>query len=127
MRILVVDDNVDFLESMALLLGSAGYEIETTNDGKKALAMHDRQPADLLITDIFMPDTDGLETISQFRSRWPRLKIIAMSGGGEVVRVDYLRMANRFGADATMRKPVEPRELLRAVAALEERPRESVR
>ena len=127
MRILVVDDNVDFLESFALLLGSAGYETATTNDAKKALAMHDRQPADLLITDIFMPDTDGLETISQFRSRWPQLKIIAMSGGGEVVRVDYLRMANRFGADATMRKPVEPRELLRAVAALEEGPRESVR
>jgi len=119
MRILVVDDNVDFLESMALLLGSAGYETETTNDGKKALALNDHQPADLLITDIFMPDTDGLETITQFRRRWPKLKIIALSGGGEVVRVDYLRMANRFGADATMRKPVEPRELLRTVAALQ--------
>ncbi len=118
MRILVVDDNADVLESMALMLQSAGHETETTNDGRKALAMHDRQPADLLITDLFMPGTDGFETNAQFRARWPHMKIVAMSGGGQVVRGNYLGLATKFGADATVRKPFDPVELLKTLEEL---------
>ncbi len=118
MRILVVDDNADVLESMALMLQSAGHETETTSDGKKALAMHDRQPVDLLITDLFMPGTDGFETIAQFRARWPTMKIVAMSGGGQVVRGNYLGLATKFGADATVRKPFDPVELLKTLEEL---------
>ncbi len=118
MRILVVDDNVDVLESMALMLKLAGHQIETTSDGRKALAMHDSQPADVLITDLFMPGTDGFETIAQFRARWPKMKIIAMSGGGQVVRGNYLSLTTKLGADVTMRKPFEPAELLKTLEAL---------
>lgn len=118
MRILVVDDNADVLESMALMLQSAGHQTATTNDGKKALEMHNREPVDLLITDLFMPGTDGFETIAQFRARWPHMKIVAMSGGGQVVRGNYLGLATKVGADATVRKPFDPAELLETLEAL---------
>lgn len=117
MRILVVDDNADVLESMVLLLQSAGYETQTTNDGRKALA-HAEQPADLLITDLFMPEADGFELIAKFRQRWPKMKILVMSGGGTIVRGNYLALAIRFGADATMSKPFEPAELFKKLKAL---------
>jgi CheY-like chemotaxis protein len=117
MRILVVDDNADVLESMVLLLQSAGYETQTTNDGRKALALNE-QPADLLITDLFMPEADGFELIAKFRQRWPKMKILVMSGGGTIVRGNYLALAIRFGADATMSKPFEPSELFKKLAHL---------
>lgn len=117
MRILVVDDNADVLESMVLVLQSAGYETQTTNDGRKALAQEE-QPADLLITDLFMPEADGFELIAKFRQRWPKMKILVMSGGGTIVRGNYLALAFRFGADATMSKPFEPSELFKKLESL---------
>ena len=76
------------------------------------------QPADLLITDLFMPDADGFELIAKFRQRWPKMKILVMSGGGTVVRGNYLALAVRFGADATMAKPFEPAELFKKLKTL---------
>ena len=118
MRILLLDDNVDILESMRLLLATGGYDAVTSDDARAALELQRRQPADLLITDIFMPGTDGLETIVAFRSGWPRLKIIAISGGGVRARRDYLGVASEIGADIVMRKPVDPEELLTTVQRL---------
>ena len=115
MRILVVDDNPDILESLALVLQSAGHEARTAIDSRVALRMHAERPADLLITDIFMPGADGFETIAAFRERSPGLKIIAMSGGGRVARRDYLGIAKEVGADAMMRKPFDPADLLRTL------------
>jgi CheY-like chemotaxis protein len=119
MRILVLDDNVDILESLRLLLVSSGHDAETSTDAQEALEIHSRRPADLLITDIFMPGTDGLEAIMAFRARWPQLKIVAISGGGVLAkRGDYLGVAGAIGADAMMRKPFEPQDLLDTVARL---------
>ena len=118
MRILLLDDNADVLESLAMVLETAGYETVTASDGGKALNLQAQRPADLLITDIFMPDLDGLETIREFRTRWPRLKIIAISGGGAVAKHDYLGVASEAGADLIMRKPVQPDELLRTLQDL---------
>ena len=119
MRILLLDDNEDVLESLALVLETAGYETVKASDGDKAVALQEAHPADLLITDIFMPDIDGLETIKAFRARWPRLKIIAISGGGAVAKHDYLTIAGEAGADFIMRKPVRPDELLRTLEGLQ--------
>jgi DNA-binding response OmpR family regulator len=119
MRILVLDDNVDILESLRLLLVSGGHDAETSTDAREAIEIQSRRPADLLITDIFMPDTDGLEAIMAFRARWPKLKIVAISGGGTLAkRGDYLGVAAEIGADAMMRKPFEPQDLLDTVDRL---------
>jgi len=118
MRILVLDDNADVLESMRLLLASGGHDAVTSVDAREALELQRRQPADLLITDIFMPGTDGLETIVAFRSRWPGLKIVAISGGGVRAKRVYLVVAGEIGADVLMRKPVDPEDLLATVRRL---------
>ena len=118
MRILVLDDNADVLESMRLLLAASGHDAVTAADAHEALELQSRQPADLLITDIFMPGVDGLETILAFRSRWPGLKIVAISGGGVRAKRDYLGVAGEIGADVLMRKPVDPEDLLATVRKL---------
>lgn len=112
MKVLILDDNVELLESLALVLKSAGHEVETAPSAERALARQGERPADALIVDIFMPDTDGLEAIAAFRSAWPRLKIIAMSGGGRLAKGDYLETARVAGADAMLHKPFAPDRLL---------------
>ena len=78
--------------------------------------MQRSRPADVLITDIFMPDQDGLETIQQFRREFPQVKIIAMSGGGDTLRnVSYLFSAREVGAVEVIRKPFEGEALLDVV------------
>jgi CheY-like chemotaxis protein len=118
MRILVVDDNDDVLISMNALLEGAGYEAETASDARRAIEIHRARPADVVITDIFMPEQDGLETIVRFRAEWPGVKIVAMSGGGDVAKQDYLEVAGHAGADAMLRKPFDPQELLNMVQRL---------
>jgi CheY-like chemotaxis protein len=117
-RVLLIDDNADLVESLARVLKSAGHEIETASNSPRALGLHRERPADVLITDIFMPGIDGIETIAAFRSQWPRLKIIAMSGGGKLAKGDYLGVARAIGADAVLRKPFDPQQLLNTLEAL---------
>lgn len=118
-RLLVVDDNEDMRQSMKRLLEHLGYEVEIASNGAKAMEMQRASPSDVLITDIFMPDTDGLETIHQFRTSFPTVKIIAMSGGGASLReADYLSTASVAGADAVLRKPFSQENLLQALEQL---------
>lgn len=105
MKILVVDDNADLRDSLRLLLARLGYDAEAARDGQQALEIQRQRPARILITDIFMPGKDGIETIEAFRREWPSIKIIAMSGGGVVATRDYLEFAPDIGADAVLRKP----------------------
>jgi CheY-like chemotaxis protein len=119
-RLLVADDSADMRESLKIVLERAGYEVALAPDGLRALEMQRARPADVLITDIFMPERDGLETITAFRQEFPRTRIIAMSGGG--VRVGgsfYLDTAGAAGADATLRKPFDPKSLLGVLQSLE--------
>ena len=118
-RLLVVDDNEDMRQTMKRLLERLGYEVEIASNGARALEMQARVAADVLITDIFMPETDGLETINQFKASFPRVKIIAMSGGGASIReTDYLSTATVVGADAVLRKPFSKESLLEALQGL---------
>jgi CheY-like chemotaxis protein len=105
MRILVVDDNADMRDSLQMLLQRLGYDSEGARDGQQAMEIQRRRPAHVLITDIFMPGKDGIETIEAFRREWPRIRIVAMSGGGTVATRDYLEVAPEIGADAVLRKP----------------------
>ena len=104
-RVLVVDDNMDTRDSLCFLLNRSGYAAVSARDGHQALEVHRRKPVDVLITDIYMPLSDGLETIQAFRREAPQIKIIAMSGGGQVARGSYLGVATSIGADASLQKP----------------------
>ena len=104
-RVLIVDDNPDLRESLGLLLARLGYDSEGARDGQQAMEIQRRRPAHIVITDIFMPGQDGIETIEAFRREWPRMRIVAMSGGGTVATHDYLELAPDIGADAVLRKP----------------------
>ncbi|MGE5638607.1 MAG: response regulator [Clostridia bacterium] len=118
-RILVVDDSADMRESLRRLLASSGYDAEAARDGLQALEVQRRRPAAVLITDIYMPLGDGIETIAAFRREFPRTKIIAMSGGGRLVKGSYLGLAGDIGADATLEKPFEFDALLEVFSRLE--------
>ncbi len=104
-RVLIVDDNADMRETLKLLLCYIGYRAEVASDGQQAIEAQRREAAQILITDIFMPGKEGMETIVAFRREWPGMKIIAMSGGGVVAQRDYLEIAMEIGADALLRKP----------------------
>jgi len=118
-RLLVADDDADTRHSMKLLLERAGYEVELAENGTQALQQQRERPADVLITDIFMPETDGLETIQRFRREFPQVRIIAMSGGGVHVKGEkYLATAGIAGADAILRKPFQTKHLLETLRSL---------
>lgn len=114
-KVLVVDDKPDICEFMHAALESAGYEVRTATEGEEALMLQRARPADLLITDIFMPGREGMETIASFKADFPRIRIIAMSAGGGTRRHDFLVDASLVGADATLHKPFDVQTLLETV------------
>jgi DNA-binding response OmpR family regulator len=115
-NILIVDDNEDILFFMRAALEQAGYEVQTASDGAQAFAQQMQHRADLLITDIFMPGRDGIETLRDSKTRFPQTRVIVMSaGGGTGGQLDYLSAAALIGANATLRKPFSLDELLDTV------------
>jgi len=119
-RVLVVDDNADMRLTMKLLLEHEGYEVELGANGREALEVQRARPSQVLITDLFMPDADGFETIERFRKEFPQIRIIAMSGGGSSssMRTDHLPVASEIGAHATLRKPFRIEKLLEALRSI---------
>ena len=111
-RILLVDDDADFRSMLAAALELAGYPVDTARNGKEAQAIQRGVPADILITDIFMPESDGFEVIEAFRREFPQTRIIAISGGTRVMKTDYLATAGLIGVDAALQKPFEVEALL---------------
>jgi CheY-like chemotaxis protein len=118
-RILVVDDDADFRAMLRSALEIAGYSVNVARDGRMALAAQRHSPADILITDIFMPDSDGFEAIDAFRKNFPATRIIAISGGAPVLRTNYLDAAGLIGVDAALQKPFEMDELLKVLRTLQ--------
>jgi CheY-like chemotaxis protein len=111
-RLLVVDDDADMRLTLKLALELAGYAVEVAANGREALEAQRRQPAEVLITDIFMPDTDGFEAIDAFRREFPQTRIVVVSGGAQFSKRDYLPDAELIGADATLQKPFDVDALL---------------
>jgi DNA-binding response OmpR family regulator len=100
------------------VLVKAGYEVSEARNGNEAVRLFTQKPAALLITDLIMPDKEGIETIQEFRRNQTPVKIIAMSGGGRLDQNMYLSMAKKIGADRVLSKPFMPQELLKVVQAL---------
>lgn len=116
--VLVIEDDAITRTTIASVLEDLGYQVFTAENGRAGLDLYAAEPADLVITDIYMPEKDGIETIMSLREKAVSPKIIAMSGGGEASGMDVLRMARLLGADATMLKPVSVPRMLREVADL---------
>jgi len=114
--ILLIDDDKNLQLLTAELLRSAGHTVDTADDGKPGIALYKARLHDLVITDIVMPDMDGLELIDELRQTEPRPRIIAMSGGHRFSQPVYLPTAKRLGAERILAKPVQPDVFLRTVA-----------
>lgn len=117
-KILVVDDESHVREILERILGNAGHEVYTAPDGQVALEMARERSFDVVITDLIMPEVEGIETIRELLSLDSRPKIIAMSGGGRVGPVDYLAAAESLGADASIAKPFDPERVIGVVEEL---------
>ena len=118
-RVLVIEDNRDMRDLLRVILEGAGYAVDVAEDGEAGLHALRARPADLIVTDIFMPNRDGLEIIPQLRADYPAVKVLAISGGGSVVKgKGYLATAREIGAHSVLAKPFDQQDLLRAVGAL---------
>ncbi len=116
-RIILIDDESGMRRAIRRALQAAGHAVVVYADGSGGIAHLEREPADLLITDIFMPEMEGLETIRRARGLQPAMPIIAISGV-TFEGADYLSIAEKFGAAAALRKPFRPAELVALVTRL---------
>ena len=115
-KILVIDDERDVREVVLNALEAAGYEVLLAEDGAEGLRMQRGSPADVVITDLFMPDKEGIETIRDLRQEFPAVRIIAMSGGGRLKKPGSpLYTAVELGATTVLHKPFKSGDLLQSV------------
>jgi DNA-binding response OmpR family regulator len=117
-KILVFDDEPSILLMLKKMLEKAGHEVDISLNGSEGMNLFEKQKPDLLITDIIMPQKEGLEIILELRRKHPELKIIAISGGGRIGPEGYLPSAKLFGADMVFQKPLVQKEFVQAVAFL---------
>jgi len=113
----LVDDDDLSRSTVQAMLSRMGHEVTAVGDGREALQLCRAEPPQLVITDLIMPDTDGLELIQEIRKFAPSLPIIAISGGGRVNANEYLTVAQKFGAAVVLAKPFSNLELREAVGA----------
>ncbi|MBA4135836.1 MAG: response regulator [Opitutus sp.] len=116
-NILVIDDDDIFRDVLVSALVHAGHSVRQATNGVEGLRMFHEQPAELVITDIVMPEKEGLDTIRDLRREFPTARIIAMSGGLAHDPRLYLHMAEKFGAAAVLAKPFNLAELNQTVNA----------
>jgi CheY-like chemotaxis protein len=116
--ILVVDDDESVLDVMSEMLKLEGHEVTVAENGQRAVEEVGHTVFDLVITDLIMPEKEGLETIADIRRNHQNLPISAISGGGRLGPNDYLETARFIGANATLAKPFARKELLQTVDAL---------
>jgi CheY-like chemotaxis protein len=110
-RVLLIDDDAKALALLASLLEREGYRVQKAENGRKAIALFREDPAEVVVTDIFMPDQEGLETILALRRLAPSVRIVACSSVGGALGDDALRAALDFGADRALPKPLRVSEL----------------
>jgi CheY-like chemotaxis protein len=113
--ILIVDDEAPIRRMLRELLEGEGHTVMEASDGRAAMRCLREQPADLVITDILMPQEDGIEVIRETRRIAPGTKIIAISGGGRQGKADFLNIARCLGAKRTIEKPFALDKFLEAV------------
>lgn len=117
-KILLIDDEEAVLNMLETFFQREGFDVLVASDGDKGLAINRATHVDIVVTDILMPHKEGFETIREFRKEFPRIKIIAISGGGRNNADTYLEFAKTFGADRAFSKPLDLAKLREAVEGL---------
>ena len=114
-RILIIDDEPQIRSMLRLMLERVGYEVMEAADGMEGIQQYRDNPADVIITDLIMPNKDGIGMIIELKKEFPEIKIIAMSGGGVNRPEGYLDGAKKLGATRTLTKPIDRDEMITAV------------
>ncbi len=120
--ILVIDDDKLMCLALARILASAGYSVAQAFNGDEGLQMYRSQKFDLVITDLIMPDKEGIQIIRELRKEDSQIRIIAMSAGGRGGATDYLKWARLMGAKQCLSKPIKREDLLNAVTSVLDMP-----
>ncbi|HBI14597.1 MAG TPA: response regulator [Desulfobulbaceae bacterium] len=115
MRVLIIDDDEQIRVLLEQMMHWAGFEVMVAENGKVAMRLQRATPADLVITDLIMPEQEGLETISRLKKDYGGIKIIAISGGGRIGPEAYLPAALELGADKVFSKPFDVQEIVDTV------------
>lgn len=121
---LVVDDDPLVRDVVVRTLTSAGYRVHAAANGNEAVKIFGKTPCGIVVTDIVMPEKEGIETIIELKRLDPEVKILAISGGGRERGKEFLRYASRLGANAVLSKPFRKAELLEIVAGFAEERRD---
>jgi len=114
-KVLIVDDDEMVRLTVRTMLQHAGYQVEEASDGNEGLRALQQNEYDLIITDIIMPDCEGIEFIRGALEGHPNRRIVAMSGGGRIRNTEFLDLAKKCGAKAVLPKPFEPDELMSVI------------
>lgn len=117
-RVLLVDDEPLLRETLRTALQAVGFTVVVAPNGDVALKAIASEPFDVIVTDVLMPETDGLEMIMRIRKQSNNVRIIAMSGGGRMRNMDMLEFAKSFGADSVIAKPFLPKQLVALIKSL---------
>ena len=116
--VLVIDDESALREILSQVLTDAGHRVVSAENGKEASKALAKAAFDVVLTDVIMPEKDGMQVISEVRKKFPEVRIIAMSGGGHVSRDQYLKIAKGLGAHAVLEKPFANQKLLDTIEEL---------
>jgi CheY-like chemotaxis protein len=116
--ILVVDDEPELRDVIGRVLIDAGHRVTSAANGRDAIAKMGEQTFDLVLTDVIMPEKDGMQVITEARRKQPGIRIVAMSGGGHIPREQYLKIATGLGAHAVLEKPFTNQELADVIGAV---------
>jgi DNA-binding NtrC family response regulator len=114
-RVLLIDDEEYVRMTLTQALEDDGHEVIVAINGHDGLNRYIREKPDLVVTDVLMPEKEGIETVLELRKLDPKAKIIVISGGGRINNLDFLEVARKFGASAALRKPLPIDEFSRAV------------
>jgi CheY-like chemotaxis protein len=113
-----MDDDELIIKMLRKALENSGYEVIAANNGREGVRLYGTTVVDLVISDILMPEMDGIEALKALRRMNPELKLIAVSGGGKRLKMDLLKVARILGATATFEKPYRIQDLLATVSRL---------
>ncbi len=117
-RVLVIDDDEQMRMLLRQVMEWCGYTVSDAENGRAGMRLQHQQPADLVITDIVMPEQEGLETIRSLKKEFPDTRIVAISGGGRIGPDAYLPAARELGADLIFTKPFDVKEFVASIREL---------
>lgn len=115
LHVLVIDDDPEVGTTTQWLLEEVGFIVSVVMNGQEGLHLQRAEPADVVVTDIYMPDKDGIETIADFREEFPHVPIVVITGGGITRNADSLFVARELGVHEVLTKPFDPEKLIGAI------------